>query len=453
MSKNLDHTYDEYLKEHEPQVVQAIPRFYQRLEKSHFRYGRFTIPTFFKPLLITSKQEHILKRVSAAFYQAMNTAIRLYFEEGHLSNVFRISPEAADLIKIDPGYSQSVIFSRFNAILEGENLKVLEFNCDSPAGAGYTDEIEKILCGEELVSTFAQQNHLKIYERSQPILDGLLAAYEEFGGFETPTIAIVDWRNVRSMPEFEYLRDYFESKGYKTVIADPRELKYKGGSLYFKNFRIRLILRRVIFDELLESIDEVQDLIKAYREKAVCMVNPLRSRLAGSKAFLSILTNPEYDHYFTDAENNAKREYIPWTRRLVDAEDFYGRKKIYLIDFLKDEKESLVLKPSRSYGGKDVTIGRETPEDKWNEAIDRAMKEDWVVQEYVDVPTLTVPKVINGKLDFDYKRYNYNMLVFGGKYAGGFCRLSDEMVINVARGGGLIPSIAPDYAPERFGAA
>src|SRR3989338_4060000 len=144
MSTNLDHAYDEYLKTNSAEAVQAIPRFYKRLESSRFRYGRFTIPTFLKPLLITSKQEHILKRASATFSQVINRASRLYFDEGHLSHVFSISPEAEELIKIDPGYSQSVVFSRFNAILEGESLKILEFNCDSPAGAGYTDEIEKI---------------------------------------------------------------------------------------------------------------------------------------------------------------------------------------------------------------------------------------------------------------------------------------------------------------------
>lgn len=450
MSRNLDHAYDEYLKSNESSVVKAIPRFFDKLQDSYFRYGRFTIPTFFKPLLITPEQEHLLKRVAKTLSTVIQTATRLYFEEGHLSYVFRLNPDAAQLIKIDPGYSQSVVFSRYDALLEGESLKLVEFNCDSPAGAAYTDEVEKIMLEDEALQGFIQKHHLAAQCKAELILKGLLSAYEEFGGYETPNIAIVDWRNVRTMPEFEYLQKFFESKGYKTVIADPRELKYKGGSLYHKNMKIRLILRRVIFDELLEKLDEVEDLIKAYQEQAVCVVNPLRSRLASTKALLSILTNPEYDHFFTDAENKVKREYIPWTRRLIDAEDFYGRKKIYLIDFLKDEKDTLVLKPSCGYGGKDVTIGRETSDEKWNETIDKALKGDWVVQEYVNIPVLTVPTVTNGKLDFLYKKFNYNVLVFGGKYAGGFTRLSDESVINVARGGGLIPALVPDQIPDRF---
>ena len=449
MSKNLDHEFDEYLKTHGPEIPQAIARFTERLQKTTFRYGRFTIPTFYKPFFLSPKQEHLLKRVTSTLTQVINTAARLYFEEGHLSYVFRINPEAAELIKIDPGYSQTVIFSRFDALLEGESLKLIEFNCDSPAGTAYTDQLEEILLSEEPLQKFFEEYHLKGASRVQSILNALLAAYEEFGGFETPQIAIVDWRHVRTMPEFEYLKTFFESKGYKTVIADPRDLQYKSGKLYHKNFRVHLLYRRVAFDELLERLDEVEDMIKAYRDRAVCMVNPLRSRIATTKALLSILTNPEYDHFFTENENKIKRDHIPWTRRITDAEDFYGRKKIYLIDFLKDEKDTLVLKPSTGFGGKDVTIGMETRDADWNAAIDKALKSDWVVQEFVNVPIMTVPIVINQKLDFAYKKYNFNILVCGGKYAGSFTRLSDESMINVAKGGGLIPSIASEHIPER----
>lgn len=452
MNKNLDHEYDQYLKAREADIVRAIPRFQDKLKKTCFRYGRFTIPTFYKPHIITPEQEQLLKRIINATFQILNRASRLYFEEGHLAHHFRIRPEAAELIKIDPGYSQSVVFSRFDALIEGQSLKLVEFNCDSPAGAAYTDQLEEVLFSEGPLEDFFKDYQLKRYERVQSILDALLQTYEEFGGYETPQIAITDWRHVRTTAEFQFLKSFFESKGYKTTIADPRELKYKGGKLYHKGFRIHLVYRRVVFDELLDHLDEMTDLIKAYRDRAICMVNPLRSRLAGTKALLSVLTNSEYDHFFTESENKIKREYIPWTRRMTDAEDFYGRKKIYLIDFLKDEKETLVLKPASGYGGKDVSIGRETTDDDWNRIIDKALKGEWVVQEYINIPKISIPVVVNNKLDFEYKKFNYNILVNNGKYAGGFSRLSDESVINVARGGGLIPSLASEHIPDRFGA-
>lgn len=450
MTANLDYAYDQYLKAKEPQAVSAILQFKEKIKNPGFAFGRFMVPAFYKGYFLTSKQHHLLKRVASAFSQVLNTTTRLYFEEAKLKSQYRLSPEAEDLVKIDPGYSQNVVFSRFDALLEGESLKLLEFNCDAPVGAAYADQLESAFLSEELIWPFAEEHHLAASERVQSILATLLSVYEEFGGYETPQIAIVEWRNARTAAEFDYMKNHFESKGYKTAIADPRDLQYKGGKLYHKGFRVHLIYRRVAFDELLERLDEVQDFLRAYKEKAVCVVNPLRSRLASSKSIFSFLTNPEFDRFFTENENAMKQQHLPWTRGLADAEDFYGHRKVFLIDFLKDEKETLVLKPNgSSHGARRVHIGRETPDAEWNAVVDKALKEgDWVIQEQVPVPIMTVPVVVNQRLDFAYKKHNFNLLTFGGKYAGGFVRLSDESVINVATGGGVIPALWSDVAPE-----
>src|SRR3989338_7561756 len=154
MTKNLDYEFDEFLKHHEADVVGSIPKFYQRLEKTRFKYSRFVIPTFYKLHFLTHKQENIFKRVSHTLTQIINNAARLYFEEAHLAHLFHLSPEAAELVKIDPGYSQSIILSRFDGFLEGESLKLVEFNCDAPAGAAYADEVEGILLEDEVLQDF-----------------------------------------------------------------------------------------------------------------------------------------------------------------------------------------------------------------------------------------------------------------------------------------------------------
>jgi len=454
MASNLDYAYDQYLKARETSAVSALLRFQETLKTPAFAYGRFTVPSFYKTYFVTPKQQHLLKRVAAAFSQILNKAARFYFEETQMHARFGLSPVAEELIRIDPGYSQHVVFSRFDAILEGESLKLLEFNSDIPAGAAYADQLEAAILSDEFFKPFAEENHLAASERVQGILTTLLSVYEEFGGYETPQIAIVAWRHARASAAFEYMKRHFESKGYKTLVADPRELQYKGGKLYHKGSRIHLAYRAIAFEEILDRMDEVQDLLRAYKDKAVCLVNPLRSRLASSKSIVSFLTTPECDRFFTENENEMKRQHLPWTRCLSDAEDFYGHRKVFLIDFLKDEKDTIVLKPSgSSHGSRRVYIGCETPDAEWNTAVDRALKEqDWVIQEQVPVPMMTVPESVNQKLDFAYKKHNFNLLVSGGKYAGGFARLSDESVVNVGTGGGLIPALWTDVAPDHFGA-
>lgn len=450
MNKNLDYEFDEHLKARGESLGPVISQYFKTLEKNGPRYGRFPIPTYYKPHLITSDQEHLLKRAALTLSSAVNVVTRLFFEERHVNAQFHLKPEERELLMMDPGYSRAVVFARFEGLLEGQSFKLLGFNSDVSAGSAYADLVEKLLLEEATLKPFFEENQIKSSLRVQGILEAILEAYEEFGGLEAPRIAIMDWRGARTQHEFELLKNYFESKGYKTIIVDPRELKYKSGKLYHKDFKIDVILRRAAFEEILERIDEVQDLIKACRDHAVCMVNSFRSWLATSQTMLSILTNPQFDHFFTENENRIKHECLPWTRSAADAEAFYGGKKLYLINLLKDEKENLVLKPQASYAGKGIVIGRDTRDAEWNEAIDKAIKENWTIQEFVNVPIMTVPEIVNKKLDFAYKRYNFNALVFGGKYAGGFTRLSQEIVINVAKAGGVIPAIAAEAVPERW---
>jgi uncharacterized circularly permuted ATP-grasp superfamily protein len=440
-TRNIEHAYDQYLVTHERLAVEAIRRFEDQLHHSFVKFGRFTIPTFFKPHFLTSKQARLIHTVCDNLVRSMDRVADLYLRDSSLKEVFALTPEAEELIRIDPGYSRTAAITRLDCFIEGESVKFIELNSDSPAGMGYADSLEQLLLESPDLREFFETVHVQREIRTQKLLDGLLNVYEQFGGFETPQIAIVDWKTVRTRPEFDAVKMFFEEKGYRTTIADPRELRFKSGKLYHGNFRIDLLYRRVIFNELLEKLRDVGDFIKAYKERAVCVVNSLRSRLASSKAILSIFTNPGYDHLFSEKENVIKREHIPWTRRMADAEKFYGGKKIYLIDFLKDEKESLVLKPAESYGGKDVTIGRETRDEEWNFTIDKAIKSNWVVQEFVSPPIMTVPAVMNHKIEMTAKKVNTGCFVFDGVYSGSFSRLSDETVINVSRGGGLVPAI------------
>ncbi len=447
---NMDNAYDDFLSSHSDKVPKAIAEYEQKVHESLVKFGRFTIPSFYKPHFITPEQEKQLKRVTQVVTGMLDKVVNLYFTDPLLAPMFHLSDAAKQLIQYDPGYARTVCLARLDSFLDGDTLKIVEFNCDSPAGMAYADLLEQMLSESSLFKEFLQNHVMKRVSRRQQVLDMLLAQYSEFGGGNSkPKIAIVDWRTVRTRPEFEALKLFFEEKGYATTIVDPRDVEFKNGKLYDGDFKIDLVYRRVIFNELLDKLDECQDLVSAYKSRAICMVNPLRSRLAATKAVMSILTNPSYDHLFTSEENEIKEKHIPWTRRIVDAEKFYGGRKIYLLDFLKDEKETLVLKPSEGYGGVDVVLGSETTNDEWNKAIDKALKGDWVVQEYVRIPTMSVPTLLNNKLEFLLKKVNLNPFAMGGRYGGSLSRLSDESIINVTHGGGLVPTLAAEEVHQR----
>ena len=124
--RNLDYLYDQHLLAQGREAVEAIENFQNRLAQGPVKFGRFTIPTFYKPHLLSPKQEHLLKRVNSVMMEIVNTATRLYFDHPQLRHYFQLSPEAAELVEIDPGYPRNVILTRFDAFLEGESFKIIE---------------------------------------------------------------------------------------------------------------------------------------------------------------------------------------------------------------------------------------------------------------------------------------------------------------------------------------
>ncbi len=105
-------------------------------------------------------------------------------------------------------------------------------------------------------------------------------------------MAIVDFRDVPTWTEFEILREAFIAAGVPTIVCDPRELVYGNGTLSAQGTRIDLVYRRVLVNDILAKPAECAALVDACRDRAVCMANSFRCKLAHKKAFFAVLTDP-----------------------------------------------------------------------------------------------------------------------------------------------------------------
>ncbi len=451
LGHSAEAAYDRFLINQGTDMVKALINFEEKVHQSSFKYGRFAIPTFFKPYFLSAKQEKFLKENIELMNQVLEKVIHVYFQNKEVKELLCPSKDAEKIIAIDPGYETQIQIARYDCFCEGSNLKFIEMNTDAPAGMGYADLLENILFKTPHLAEYFEEFHFRRELRAKKLLEALLKAYGQFkgGGSKHPRIAIMDWRTVKTKSEFEVLKAFFEEQGYPTCVVDPRDLKLKQGKLFYDDFQIDLIYRRSIAYELIERQDEVKDFLKAYKTQAVCVVNPLRTCLVANNRVLSLLTNPKYDSFFTEEENKLKLERIPWTRKMYDAERFYGSKNVYLIDFLKDERETLVLKPSKDSEIKDVVIGADAVEDVWNKTIDRALKNNWVMQEMLRAPQQSVPILMNERIEFVLKKVSINPFTFNGKYSPGLARLSDENSLKISKGGGLIPCLREEQTHNR----
>jgi uncharacterized circularly permuted ATP-grasp superfamily protein len=227
------------------------------------------------------------------------------------------------------------------------------------------------------------------------------------------------------------------------VVIDPRHFELRGDTLYADGTAVNLVYRRAIIRELHEKREDpgVRDFLEAYRRGLVCVVNPFRSKVSGSKACLALLSDARFDRLFNAEQNAVCRAHVPWTRVLRDgAVDFEGRTHD-LFELARSRRERFVIKPTSGYGGRDVMIGRENGDGAWEERLQVAAENpgEWTIQRYVEIPEEDFP-VFEPDLRFEPRKVNLNPYLFGGRYAGSFVRLSTSSIINVSVGGGMAPS-------------
>jgi len=236
-------------------------------------------------------------------------------------------------------------------------------------------------------------------------------------------------------------KEFFEARSYSTTIADPRDLELREGKLHHGDFKIDLVYRRVLTTELLEKVDECQALVEAYKTGAAVFVNSFRTKYVHKKMLFGVLTDERHQHYFSDAEQEAIRRSVPWTRRIEPAKTTYGGEEIDLLEFVRAKRDTLVLKPNDDYGGHGIFIGWESDESAWDGAIAEALRGDYLAQERVTTSREVFPFVDESGVHMIEQLLDLDPLLFFGKVSGAFTRLSSSSLANVTSGAGMVPTM------------
>ena len=179
------------------------------------------------------------------------------------------------------------------------------------------------------------------------------------------------------------------------------------------------------------------DVVRAVREKAVCMVNPFRCKLLHKKASLAVIGDERNAKLFTEDEKRAVKMHVPWTRVVAERSTEFDGKKIDLLDWISKNRERLVLKPNDDYGGRGIVLGWTVSDEKWTQAIKDALESPYIVQDKVVIPEEPFPSWVNGKLDIHNRSLDTAPYVSNGRLVEGcLTRISTDELLNVTAGGG-----------------
>ena len=439
--------YNELLDRRPDLLEESRGELTERMRNARFVFGGRPLSPYLRPHFVTRDEWRQITAACESVWSAIEKVGRQAPSNTLILSQLSLTQAEHRLVAMDPGYPDVSVTSRIDSFLTTDEYKFVELNAECPAGIAYLDVAAEIFLDLPLMREFAKSHRVSPLQCRLNLLDSLLTVYFRVRRTtDRPNIGIVDYAGLPTAREFELFKEYFEKRGLSATIADPRELQLREGKLYHNDFRIDLVYRRLLVTELLDRIDECSAFVEAYRTGAAVFVNSFRTKYVHKKMLFGVLTDERHQQLFTSKEQEAIRRHIPWTRRLEQTRTRYGSEAIDLIPFVRGNRETLVLKPNDEYGGHGIHIGWECDQNAWDRAIEESLSGDYLVQERVKTSREVFPWVndAEGKVEMREQLLDLDPLLFFGRVAAAFTRLSVSSLANVTSGAGMVPTMIVD---------
>ena len=414
--------------------------------EANLYFGEHPLSISLRPRLISAGDWEYAVAAAERIGSALATLEDALLADEDLRRELDLDPVEERLALAHPGCRQSSPSSRLDSFFADE-VRYVEYNAESPAGMAYGDALAEVMDAMPVMQRFRERWQLRSLPTRSAQLECILQAFREWGGAELPSIAIVDWQGVPTVPEFHMFREYFVSNGVPCVIADPASLSYDGKHLRAEDGTvISVVYRRVLTSELLASSGASDPLCRAYLDGAVVVVNTFRAKLLHTKMSLALLSDDRYSSLFTASQLEAIERHIPWTRRLCDGRSTRAGEEIKdLVAHVIEHRETLVLKPNDEYGGKGVVLGWTIDDHEWEQVVRMALHETYVVQEAVPVPREQWPLAVGDSVEMVDMAVDMDPYLFGGRGGGVLIRLASSALLNVTAGtGSVVPTFVVD---------
>ena len=396
-----------------------------------------------RPNLISRWQYDAITAASETLYAALDRLERALLSDDDLRLLLDLDPREAELALADPGFRASSPSARLDGFVGDDGvIRFVEYNAESPAGMAYNDELSAVFATLPVMKAFMKRHRLGAFPVRGKQLAVLRRAHRPRG--ELRTVAIVDWRGLPTLTEFEMFARFFAEHGLRAIICAPEDLTYARRALRANGTRIDVVYRRVLTSELLAKPEVARALTQAYLDGAVTVVNSFRAKLLHKKMSLALLSDDRYAKLYTPEQRRAIATHIPWTRKMREGHTTYRGKVVDLVDLVAKKKDRFVLKPNDEYGGKGVILGWTVEQHEWEQTILAGLTSSYVVQEKVSVPRYPFP-VLLGRIHYLDLSIDHDPYLFWGKVSGCLTRLSSSALLNVTAGAG---SVVPTYIVE-----
>jgi hypothetical protein len=425
-----------------------------------------TIRVFPCPITVLPEEVDYLHRVVRTLHHALIRLPDLYLADPTVRAILRLDPEEDAWLRecwSAAMRARNPVFGRLDALVDysspvwKDTFKFIEPNLTGIGGLHLIPSVEEIL-GETIVPLLMARDPGLRLERltdARELLRAELAAQLEAVGRPGGTVCFVEPKyELEGIDEQRRLVEYLRDRhGMTTLHADPCELRMKDAEVYYEDVRVDLVYRDYSVLDLVELEREGVDVTPMrtlFRENRV--VSSIGAEL-DHKACWEILTDPEISaRHFDEASRRCFQRHVLWTRVLAERRTTLpAGTSGDLLAFARQARETLVLKPSRGYGGDGVVIGQTLSAEAWDQALDAALADPelWVIQSLAHIPVLEVPTLSeDGSLQPEMY-YHVMGYASGPEGLAILARASQRQVVNVAQRGGMAGVMVAEGAGSR----
>ncbi|MCS7060989.1 MAG: hypothetical protein RMN25_07455 [Anaerolineae bacterium] len=439
------------------ELAATLPEHARRGGLTYWRDGQEeVINILLRPTGILAEQMNYFHTVSLTLLEALKRVPDMYLDNPAVQEIVPLEPEEEAWLRElwTPAHRNGhCVYGRLDAMVDftsptwKDTLAFVEPNLVGVGGIVLVPGVEQVMFDVIVpaLRRVAPDLHLEGTEDSRESFLRELLDHLELIGRPGGAIALCDYKYSGDGPaEFAALAQYYTQRGLPVFYADPTELTLRDHQgepeVFYEGHRIDLVYRDYELRDFIHIAEEGGDPEVA---KLLFRRNQMVSSMAGDfdhKSTFELLTDSRFSNFFTPGERQLLRRHVLWTRVLTPRRttDPTGE-EIDLPEFTRLNRDQLVIKPNRSYGGDRVMIGPSVSEAEWLDAIDHALSEpgEWVVQRMARMTAYEFPVA---QPDRSISVQPFYMVVgfaptkYGTSILG---RASQKQVVNVAQRGGM----------------
>jgi carboxypeptidase Taq len=423
-----------------------------------------------RPLLVMQEQLSYVHHVCLQLIEALKRLPDLYLEDERIRGIVAITPDEERWFrdtwtKDHQGFNS--IYGRLDAVCDftgagwQDSLHFMEPNLSGVGGIHFAPVAEQLVMRDILPTLLGHDPGLvvELPRDQRDLFIQLLIDHARTIGRDSCQLCFVEPKYVHDGPNEQSVLIDFLSRRHDLTIAhaDPRELRVRGNEVFYEDVRIDVAYRDYEMRELValekESGRPLDGMRLLFRQNRVV------SSIVGDfdhKSCFEILTDPVLsEQYFGADDRRLFRRHVLWTRVVADRRTrLPHNKEGDLLEYARRNRELLVLKPNRAYGGTGVMLGAATEQGEWELALQEAVlrsddpEHSRVVQSATRLPVHEFPVVGPDGRVFGEPFYAVMGFAATENGLGTMCRVSQKQVVNVARRGGLAAVLEAEAPTE-----